>query len=306
MVLLAMLAGAPNADPAATGGNAGAGAGAITVKFDREAQQRLGMEVKQLAAGKAPREIMTFGRVLDAARLQAQVSERDAAAVSAQLSQQELGRLRQLEDNTSERRMQTAEAEARRDQLALQSARSNLRLTWGDAIAERDDLPDLVQSLVSQAQSLVRLDLPVGEKLAGLPSAARIVPMGAETPVAGTVLGMAPTVLEQNQTMGLLILAPQGDGLLPGAAVTGFLEMPGDPLNGVVIPRAAVVRYAGRSWVYVQIDAGKFARREVALENPLADGWLVSTGLGPGDRIVESGAQLLLSEETKAEIDMED
>ena len=309
--MLAAFACGLSAAPDAAGGemaadSSRAGDGDITVSFDSEAQKRVGLQIKPLAAVSMQREMRVFGRVLDPSRLHAQASEIDTAEVSAQLSQQELGRLRQLQDNTSERRMQTAEAKARRDQLALQSARSNLRLTWGNAVTERDDLPELVRSLASHTHALVRLDLPAGDTLAVLPAGARIIPMGADTPVAGVVLGMAPNVDAQNLAQGILVLAPHFAGLLPGAAVTGLLEIPGPPLSGVVVPRSAVVRYGGRNWVYLQIGAGTFTRREVALVNPVENGWLVSRGVAPDERLVESGAQLLLSEERKAEINMED
>ena len=280
--------------------------GEVTVSFDGDTQKRLGLRVRQLAAATRQREVMAFGRALDTAPLHAQAVEIAAAEVSALLSQQELGRLRQLQDNTSERRMQTAEAEARRDQLALQAARNQLRLTWGNNIADRDDLPDLVQSLVSQKLALIRLDLAIDDRLSALPARARIIPLGAEASIDAEVVGMAPTVSGQDQAQGILVLASLPAGLPPGMAITGYLELPGDPLNGVVIPRSAVVRYNGRTWVYVQTGAATFSRREVALENPLDDGWLLSRGLGPDDRIVESGAQLLLSEERKSEIEMDD
>lgn len=283
-----------------------AGAGEITVKVAGEMQKRLALHITQLVTIKLKREIKAFGSALDATPLHTQVSDTLAAEVSVQLSQQELARLRKLQDNTSARLLQTAEATARRDQILLQSARNNLRLTWGNAIAERKDLSDLVQSLAVQANSLVRLDLPVGDIFLSQPSGARIVAAGADSSMAGEVLGIAPNVDARNQAQGILVLAPQQGGvnLLAGTAVTGFVEVSGEPMSGVVIPRSAVVRYIGKTWVYLQLDADTFVRREVILENPVDDGWLVSRGLGQDDRIVDSGAQILLSDESKANINM--
>jgi hypothetical protein len=68
-----------------------------------------------------------------------------------------------------------------------------------------------------------------------------------------------------------------------------------------VVPRSAVVRQSGRAWIYVQIANEQFARRNVNLEEPVAEGWF-SRSFSPGDHIVTIGAQTLLSEEFKSQI----
>ena len=90
--------------------------------------------------------------------------------------------------------------------------------------------------------------------------------------------------------------------ITPGAAVTGFIKVRGDPLQGVEVPGSAVVRHERRAWVYVQTGKARFTRRSIPLEHASGDGWFVSEGVGPSDRIVVSGAQVLLSEELKSQI----
>ena len=68
-----------------------------------------------------------------------------------------------------------------------------------------------------------------------------------------------------------------------------------------MLPRTAVVRYASRAWVYVQTSDEVFTRREASLVSPTPDGWFVKTGFAPGDPVVVTGAQTLLSEELKSE-----
>ena len=60
--------------------------------------------------------------------------------------------------------------------------------------------------------------------------------------------------------------------LRPGLSVTAYLETPGPARTGSVAPRSAVIWQAGKSWVYVQTAPEKFARREVALEEPASGG----------------------------------
>ena len=85
-------------------------------------------------------------------------------------------------------------------------------------------------------------------------------------------------------------------------AVTGFLKIPGELLQGVMVPRSAVVRHEQRTWVYVQTDNATFARKQIVLKHPTDDGWFITEGLSPSGRIAVSGVQALLSEELKSQI----
>jgi hypothetical protein len=55
----------------------------------------------------------------------------------------------------------------------------------------------------------------------------------------------------------------------------------------------------------LQTGADKFARREVALEDPASGGWF-TTSVDADDKVVTRGAQMLLSEEFKSQIRVED
>jgi len=67
------------------------------------------------------------------------------------------------------------------------------------------------------------------------------------------------------------------------------------------VPREAVIRFNGTTWVYVQTADNTFQRTEAALDRPLEDGWFVREGLKPQDKVVTVGAQQLLSEELKGQ-----
>jgi multidrug efflux pump subunit AcrA (membrane-fusion protein) len=150
---------------------------------------------------------------------------------------------------------------------------------------------------------LARVDVPAGEIVAGGVAAAGIVPLGYENrPVRGERVALAAAVDPKTQGQAFLFRVPDPSFTLrPGLSVTAYLETPGAPRKGVVIPRAAVVRQSGKTWVYVRTAADQFARREVNLEDPAAEGWF-SRSLSPGDRVATTGAQTLLSEEFKSQI----
>lgn len=206
------------------------------------------------------------------------------------------------------RAMQSAEAALERDRVAFESARARLASSWGPALMGRKDLPTLLRSLNDREAALVRVDLPAGEPLSSPPESARVIPLTDESRSANaSLLGPAANVDAQTQGQGFFLLVKNPVAALqPNAAVTALLKLLGAQLNGVVVPRDAVLRSEGRAWAYVQAGADGFTRREVSLDRPTERGWFVISGFNGGDRVVVAGAQQLLSEELKSQIKMAD
>jgi multidrug efflux system membrane fusion protein len=151
---------------------------------------------------------------------------------------------------------------------------------------------------------LVQLGLPAGESVEAAPQKARLFTLSSNAvPIDAQFLGPAAAIDPQTQTRAFLfIVSPNSQGLAPGAAVEGHIVMPGAPLAGLALPRDAVIRFGGATWVYRQISPETFERTAIHLEQPLAEGWFVSKDLKPQDKVVTGGAQLLLSEELKGAI----
>lgn len=280
--------------------------GEVIVTVETNLQQKIGLEVKQLQAAQLAPEIKAYGRVSDPGPLAQVVADLVTAEAAGQASQSELKRLQTLaaQSNASERALQAAEATAIHDQAQIQSVRLKVLSSWGSAISERKDLPDLVQSLASLASALVVLQVPGGEVLPGVPTGARIYTLGQETnSVTAQILGPAPLADPQMQGQGFqCLLSPNTAKLIPNVSVTGLLSFAGEPRAGVFLPRSAVLQFNGSTWVYVQSEPDEFERREVQLSSPLPDGWFVEKGLKPQDKVVTTAAQQLLSEELKGQL----
>jgi hypothetical protein len=279
--------------------------GEVIVTLDAATQKVMGLQTGELQAAKLSPEIKAYGRVLDVTPLVALVAELTTARTAAEASQAELNRLKTLsaQNNASERALQSAQATAANNAAQAESARLRLLTTWGRAIAERNDLAAFVQSVGSLKGVLVQLDLPAGQAPDAEPAGARVFSLGDETKsMQGRFLGAAAAVDPQMQGRGFLFLVESNSlGLAANATLTGFITLPGEPRVGVHVPRAALVRFNGAAWAYVQTGEDTFQRAQVPLDYPLSEGWFVSGGLKPQDKLVIVGAQQLLSEEFKSQ-----
>jgi hypothetical protein len=281
--------------------------GETVVTLALKTQQLIGLQTATLAMVMLPPGIKAYGRVLDSAALVSLRNNVASAKAALQASQPEYERLKKLsaQDNASAYALETAEAQMKHDQGTFDSAEAQLVAASGKAVA--DEPTGFFQSLVGQQNVLVRLDLPVGETAVKMPIAALLKVPGNEQPVAANFLGRAATTDPQVQGEGFLFLVTNAPAALtPGLAVTGFLQLPGEPARGVVVLNDAVVRSDERTWFYVQTGDTTFARREIMLDNPVPDGWFVTNNVAPGDKVVVTGAQTLLSEERKSQIKLED
>ncbi len=72
--------------------------------------------------------------------------------------------------------------------------------------------------------------------------------------------------------------------------------------DGVIVPRSALIRFGGKTWAYVQLAEGEFSRRELVGAKSVGTGWFAPQGFKSGQGVVTAGAQILLSEELKSQI----
>ena len=86
-------------------------------------------------------------------------------------------------------------------------------------------------------------------------------------------------------------------GLSSNSPVIVILETK-EKLSGVEINESSIIRFAGKSWIYIQRDINQFER--IALNTDLTtESGIFSTSIKPTDKIILIGAQTILSEELK-------
>jgi biotin carboxyl carrier protein len=273
----------------------------------------------------APADRITLADRLAAARADAESGR--AALATARAALDRAHTLNADDKNVSDRAVQEAEAKVAAEQARLtaatESARlieSSLRSTHDTATAlELERGGQVVEVLVHPGESvesgqpilrvarfdqlLARVDVPAGDTVAPTLAGASIVPLGQEDHlIRAERVALAAAVDPKTQGQPFLFRVPDPSATLrPGLSITAYLEIPGATRRGVVVPPSAVVRQSGKAWIYVQTAGEQFARRQVVLEEPVAEGWFTRS-LSPGDRIVTTGAQTLLSEEFKSQI----
>ena len=282
--------------------------GEIILTLDAETQKRIGLAVAPLSGAEHRPTRQGFGRVIDATSLSPLLNELALARTNQAASEKELARAKVLaaQSNLSEKALLAAENTAGRDRLAVQATEDKLALAFGRELANRADLLQLSRSLASLEAALVRVDLSAGETLPTPAAKARLFAPANEAELfEAEFIGPATSIEPEFQGQAFLYLATQTKRrLAPGANLTAVLELSGNASPGVVVPRAAVVRSDGRGWTFVQTSDDTFTRREVALTRPTSDGWFVAEGFKPGEKVVVTGAQVLLSEVGKAAIRM--
>jgi multidrug efflux pump subunit AcrA (membrane-fusion protein) len=269
-------------------------------------------------------------------RLEAQgeIDELEADLASARASFENKKKLNEEGKVVSDRAMEEAETKLRVDEARLVSARERKSLL-DKFVTEKDDgieaIPlvaltdgEVVQVLarpgeaVESGQALLRIarlnhliariEMPIGTDPNGLAESTRITAIGRDSRVFdATLLGRAPMVGLQTRGLALLLdVTAASEELCPGAPVAAYFGLKGSPLSGVLIPRGAMLRFAGSTRVYVQTAEERFEPRDIFPSSPTPDGWFVASGLSPGERVVVKAAQVLLSEELKAQIELEE
>ncbi len=288
--------------------------GETIIKLDAVTQKTMGLEMTPLAAAELAPEVKCFGRVVDPAPLAEMLMELGKAQLVFDNSHQELERMKVLkqENNASERAFQTAELMYRQNSGEVSAIWFKLQKNFGGRIAEltgpmvlppgTQRKPGLLDEIAdARGVFLIRVDMPVAETLNFAPTGARILGLAdGAWPVPASSFGAVPAVDPLTQTRGYFFLATTNQPpLIPGMAVTAFIQTEAQAQSGVIVPRNAVVRCNGASWVYLQTGDETWQRVEVKLDRPLAAGYFVREKLKPQDPVVTVGAQQLLSEELK-------
>lgn len=297
---------------------------ALTVELTQAAQQLASIKSQSLMESFFTPELRAAAIVMPTQDLrlarsrcvEAEMSLRLAHINEQQISK-ELSRLRTLQQATSsvalkevnyaQTNLLLAQAELALKQQLTNNCYAEVRQQWPSPIADwvikGGDEFDL---LMAREQSLIKVTLPVNQRLN--PNVTTVRWRHNTQPETGgqaqrlAAAFMADPVLN-GETWYFLNKA---SSLREGARLQVWVSSSESTLSGVIIPYQSIVWYAGQPWAYLRIDNQRFQRISLANGLNSIEGVHLQQGLYPGDAVVTSGAQTLLSEEFKWQIHDED
>lgn len=288
------------------------------IAIDPAAQNMSGIVASPLAAATHAPDLRALAQVLEirewSESRQAYLAVKGEvikATASAEESRRDLARSKLLggQSTVSVETVQEADVKARSDTAAVQPAEDSLHLIesalrerWGDTLAGWliNGSPEL-DDLFAQRAVLIRVVLPAGTP-APDPAPAAMIQGDNGKFVGAQFVSRALRLDPRLQGSVLFFMAPVTKGSLVSGLTTTALLPHGKPEAGVIVPYEAVVWSQGMPWVYLEKDAQHFVRRMIATDIPAQGGWFVTGKFSPQEKVVSKGAEQLLSEEFRSQI----
>ena len=294
------------------------------ITLDDEAQEAVGLETETLKPAKYQEQVRAYGTVLDLAALTtlntnyvAAVSQLNTTRARLAASQPAFTRAQALYAKNIGNlvQVQSTEAALLADRAAVEAAESQVRTLratamqeWGPVIGNAMVVDGgLITRLIERVEFLLQITLPPGVELDDVPPTISVEVVGKQRRSEARYISPATRTDPRIQGLTYFYAAPANSGVLPGMNVRAFLAN-GKPVDGVIVPPSAVVWWAGRAWVYRRLSPETFSRRDIPVDMPTEkDGGFVVPAalLADHGEVVTVGAQMLLSEEFRSQIQVE-
>jgi hypothetical protein len=292
--------------------------GVTVLTLNAATQRNGGIETAHPAPGPAQGSLVAYGTVLDAgpltdlenSYLDAKTKVQTAIARLA-VSGAAFERAQMLHSDPpaiSTAQLESARGTYQVDQASLVSAQSRMTTlaasalqAWGSVIGQAlIDQKSPVTNLVERREYLVKVTLSPGLGMP-LPPETATAKLGEGPDIHLRFVSAATATEPKLQGASYFYISSAENGLLPGLNVIVSLPRASEP-KGVVVPESAVVWLQGKAWVYLRTDPETFVRREVSPDLPGPDGGYIVAGLAADTQVAVRGAQMLLSEEFRAEV----
>lgn len=286
--------------------------GLTILTLDVDTQVESGIRTELLSSSSHQAEVTAYGTVLDLqplidlhSRYIAASAAVDAARATASASRQEYQRNRALyqdNQNISLKTYQAAQAIYLPDQtrltvavLNLQSIKGSVHQLAGETLGGwvLDSHSVEFERLLKRQEVLLRVTLPFGDSIQ-TPDKIQIAPNNTRR-LSAYLVSSAPQ--SDPKIQGNAFIYRTAEQIASGTHIAAYMPISSHAEQGVLIPANAIVWYGGQPWAYVQVGADRFARHSVSQHVPMDNGFFVTEGIKAGERVVISGAQLLLSEE---------
>lgn len=286
--------------------------GITTLTVDQDLQTHSGIQARGLDDATAAEGPAVYGTVIDlqplvelSGRYASVLADLGAARAEAAGSRAELERVKALyEDdrNVSLKALGAARAadaaSAAKVNIAQATANAiagSIRQQFGTTVAGWATSSAAAELAPFMARREVLVRVVTGPQAGAAPGTLALHGNDA-SPIQARLVSASPQTDPnvQGQAYFYRAAAP----LAAGTRVIGHIGKTQNP--GLNIPAAAIVWYGGQPWAYVRTEPTLFERRAVDQSMPRNGDYLVTTGFKAGEQVVVRGAQLLLSEESRA------
>ena len=263
----------------------------VQLKLKAGVAQNFGVAT-ELLKGTAQASTYTLdARVLDPSSLYSQTDELQASNSALALSSAQaarVGRLYRNQQNATQAALAQATLTALNDQKMYALAQTALRTSWGDAVAgwSTQERARRVLELRAGRASLVRAELD-----AALSSKTEF----SSADIKLELIGLLPQADPQTGRAGALLWLTRSLPALSRVPINVRAQGAVAAATTVLIPRSAILRLNGGSFVFIQTADDRYSMRELNSPERSAEGWLVQSGFAVGERIVTAGAASLLT-----------
>lgn len=301
--------------------------GVPTITLDAEALGRKVIETLVLKNAMHAQTLRAYGTVLNLqpltdlankyaiakANIETQQAKRD-------LAQAKFARARALYTQgphaISKAQLETAEENLRVNVAGLAAAQAQFQAlshtaiqTWGTVLGQGfdqglDQPSSLLMRLIERRDMLVQVTLPADATIATAPERA-FVQQAAGGRIALHFVSPAATTDPHIQGQSFFYTVAAASGLVPGMNVVAYVPT-GQRVPRAAVPASAIVWLQGHAWAYFRTGPKTLVRREIATDSPAPDGGYFVKDMPDGTRVVSSGAQMLLSEEFRTQIQSEE
>ncbi len=301
--------------------------GLLGIELTPETQAISGIEVQPAESMQHRREIRALAEVIslqpllklrsDSDSLRAEIAITEVQLKHSREAFERLSALHEDNANISARQLEEARTKMQADRAKLAARKQQLQSLheeavqeWGETLAEealKADDSDLMQQLISHRDVLLNLTLSHDQTL---PETSRIVFVNREARRRNArkaqLISPAPRT-EPNLQGETYFLHTRANKLRVGMRMHAWIPVDEETREGVRAPLSAIVWHSGQPWIYLFDGEDFFYRRALDEPTKLGDGWFIpGDQVSAGERIVTSGAQMLLSEEYRWQIPDED
>ncbi|WP_305910101.1 hypothetical protein Q9L42_001975 [Methylomarinum sp. Ch1-1] len=296
----------------------------LRLQLNHQAQQISGIAIVSAKPTDYRAEFTAYGKVLDISPLLtlrqnylSTAARYNSATAKSNLSRNGMDRLRNLHRHEAvstrqlqEQQSQWQTAKALTEEAALQRRMiiASSRQQWGDTLTDwftRPTSPE-ADDIIEHRTQLLQITLPAGYLLPASVDSIRISASGKRRDaLAARLLAAAPRVEPFSQGRQYFFLIEQAD-LPAGLQLMAWIPRQKERLKGVIIPRSALLWHLGQSFVFIKLSDERFSRRAIDHYQEVAEGYFIADTIAAGERVVSSGAQMLLSQQLRAQIPDED